>query len=75
MLKVNQKAEKKIDQIKQAEKIKAFKNLLNKQVRDAKKILESIENDKKLSAKARAKTDELVKKILAKSKDKEEDYK
>ena len=81
-LKANKKAEKnitkqlkRIDQIKQTEEIKASKNLLNKQVSDAKKILELIKKDSELNAKAMAKTDESAKKILAKSKDREEDNK
>ena len=80
MLKANQKAKKnitkqlkKIDQIKQIEKIKVSENLLNKQVSDAKKILELIEKDSKLNAKARTKTSKSVKKIPAKAKAREED--
>ena len=46
--------------------------MLNKQVSNAKKILELIKKDSKLNAKARAKTDKSIKKILAKSKEKEE---
>ena len=82
MLKANKKAEKnitkqlkRIDQIKQTEEIKASKNSLNKQVSDAKKILELIKKDSELNAKAMAKTDESVKEIFAKSKDREEDNK
>ena len=75
-LKANKKAEKniskqlkKIDKIKQKEEIKASKNLLNKQVSDAKKILKLIKKDSELNAKAMAETDESIKEILAKSKD------
>ena len=81
-LKANEKAEKnitkqlkRIEQIKQTEEINPSKNLLNKQVSDAKKILELIKKDSELNAKAMAKTDEPVKEILAKSKDREEDNK
>ena len=79
-LKTNQKSRKnitkqlkKIDQIKQIEKIKASENLLNKQVSDAKKILELSKKYSELNAKSIAKIDELVKNILAKAKAREED--
>ena len=49
--------------------------MLNKQVSDAKKILELIKKDSELNAKTMAKTDESIKEILAKSKDREEDNK
>ena len=47
--------------------------MLNKQVSDAKKILELTKKDSELNAKARAKTDKFVEKILAKAKSREED--
>ena len=47
--------------------------MLNKQVSDAKKILELTKKDSELNAKSIAKTDKLVKKILAKNKAREED--
>ena len=47
--------------------------MLKKQVSDAKKILELIKKDSELNAKSIAKTDELVKKILANAKAREED--
>ena len=79
-LKANQKSRKnitkqlkKIDQIKQIEKIQDSKNLLDKQVSDAKKILELSKKYSELNAKSIAKTDESIKKILAKFKEKEED--
>ena len=49
--------------------------MLNKQASDAKKILESIKKDCELHAKDKAKTDELVKEILAKAEAKAEDDK
>ena len=49
--------------------------MLNKQVSDAKKILELRKKDSELNVKSITKTDELVKKILAKTKAREEDDK
>ena len=48
--------------------MEASENLLNKQVSDAKKFLKLVKKESNLHAKNRAKTDELVKKILAKIK-------
>ena len=47
--------------------------MLNKQVSDAKKILELTKKDSELNAKDRAKTDKSFKKILAKAKSREDD--
>ena len=47
--------------------------MLNKQVSDAKKILELTKKDSELNVKSIAKTNESVKKILAKAKAREED--
>ena len=51
---------------------KTEKNI-TKQVSDAKKILTLVKKDSKILAKARAKTDESIKEIFAKSKDRAED--
>ena len=53
----------------------ASKNLFNKQVSDAKKFLNLVKKESKLDAENRAKTDELIEKILSKNKSKEEDSK
>ena len=58
-LKANQKAKKNI-----ARQLKASENLLHKKVSDDKKILELTKKNSELNAKARAKTDESVKKYL-----------
>ena len=64
-LEANQKAKKNItEQIK----MKSSENLLDKQVSNAKKFLKLVKKESKLDAKNRAKTDELVKEILAKNK-------
>ena len=55
--------------------MEASENLLNKQVSDAKKFLKLVKKESNLHAKNRAKTDELVKKMLAKNKAREEDSK
>ena len=55
--------------------MKSSETLLNKQVSDAKKFLKLVKKESKLDAKNRAKTDELVKGILAKNKAREEDSK
>ena len=49
--------------------------MFNKQVSDAKKFLKLVEKESKLNTKNRAKTDELIEKILSKNKAKEEDSK
>ena len=53
-------------------KMKAFKNLSNKQVRDAKKTLELSKKYSELNAKSIAKTDKQIEEIIAKNKAKEE---
>ena len=55
--------------------MKASENLFNKQVSDAKKFLKLVEKKSKLIEKNRAKTDELVKEILAKNKAREQNSK
>ena len=52
--------------------MKAFKNLSNKQVRDAKKTLELSKKYSKLNAKYIAKTDKQIEEIIDKNKAKEE---
>ena len=52
--------------------MKAFKNLSNKQVRDAKKTLELSKKYSELNAKSIAKTDTQIEEIIAKNKAKEE---
>ena len=52
--------------------MKAFKNLSNKQVRDAKKTLELSKKYSELNAKSIAKTDKQIEEIIAKNKAKEE---
>ena len=52
--------------------MKAFKNLSNKQVRDAKKTLELSKKISELNAKSIAKTDKKIEEIIAKNKAKEE---
>ena len=52
--------------------MKAFKNLSNKQVRDAKKTLELSRKYSELNAKSIAKTDTQIEEIIAKNKAKEE---
>ena len=52
--------------------MKAFKNLFNKQVRDAKKTLELIKKYSELNAKSIAKTDKQIEKMIDKNKAKEE---
>ena len=53
-------------------KMKAFKNLSNKQIRDAKKALELSKKYSELNAKSVAKTDKQIEEIIAKNKAKEE---
>ena len=53
-------------------KMKAFKNLSNKQVRDAKKTLKLSKKYSELNAKSIAKTDKQIEEIIAKNKAKEE---
>ena len=53
-------------------KLKAFKNLSNKQVRDAKKTLELNKKYSELNAKSIAQTDKQIKEVIAKNKAKEE---
>ena len=53
-------------------KMKASKNLSNKQVRDAKKTLELSKKYSELNAKSIAKTDKQIEEIIAKNKAKEE---
>ena len=53
-------------------KMKAFKNLSNKQVRDAKKTLELSKKYSELNAESIAKTDKQIEEIIAKNKAKEE---
>ena len=53
-------------------KMKAFKNLSNKQVRDAKKTLELSKKYSELNAKSIAETDKQIEEIIAKNKAKEE---
>ena len=48
-------------------KMKAFKNLSNKQVRDAKKTLELSKKHSELNAKSIAKTDKQIEEIIAKN--------
>ena len=55
--------------------MKAFENLFNKQVSDAKKFLKLVKKESKLDSKNRAKTDQLIEKILAKNKAREENSK
>ena len=52
--------------------MKAFKNLSDKQVRDAKKTLELSKKYSELNAKSIAKTDKQIEEIIAKNKAKEE---
>ena len=52
--------------------MKAFKDLSNKQVRDAKKTLELGKKYSELNAKSIAKTDKQIEEIIAKNKAKEE---
>ena len=52
--------------------MKAFKNLSNKQVRDAKKTLELSKKISEFNAKSIAKTDKKIEEIIAKNKAKEE---
>ena len=52
--------------------MKAFKNLSNKQVRDAKKTLELSQKYSELNAKSKAKTDKLIEEIITKNKGKKE---
>ena len=52
--------------------MKAFKNLSNKQVRDAKKTLELSQKYSELNAKSKAKTDKLIEEIITKNKAKKE---
>ena len=52
--------------------MKAFKNLSNKQVRDAKKTLEFSKKYSELNAKSIAKTDKQIEGIIDKNKAKEE---
>ena len=52
--------------------MKAFKNLSNKQVRDAKKTLELSKKYSELNAKSIAQTDKQIKEVIAKNKAKEE---
>ena len=52
--------------------MKAFKNLSNKQVRDAKKTLELSKKYSELNAKSIAKTDKQIERIIDKNKAKEE---
>ena len=52
--------------------MKAFKNLSNKQVRDAKKILELSKKYSELNAKSIAETDKQIEEIIAKNKAKKE---
>ena len=52
--------------------MKAFKNLFNKQVRDAKKTSELIKKYSELNAKSIAKTDKQIEKMIDKNKAKEE---
>ena len=52
--------------------MKAFKNLSNKQVRDAKKTLELSKKNSELNAKSIAQTDKQIKEVIAKNKAKEE---
>ena len=52
--------------------MKTFKNLSNKQVRDAKKTLELSKKYSELNAKSIAKTDKQIEEIIAKNKAKEE---
>ena len=53
-------------------KMKAFKNLSNKQVRDAKKTLELSKKHSELNAKSIAKKDKQIEEIIAKNQTKEE---
>ena len=53
-------------------KMKAFKNLSNKQVRDAKKTLELSKKYSELNAKSIAKTDKQIEEIIAKNKARKE---
>ena len=52
--------------------MKAFKNLFNKQVRDAKKTLELSKKYSELNAKSIAETDKQIEEIIAKNKAREE---
>ena len=73
LLKSNQKSKENIT--KQIKKVKASKNLSNKQVSDAKKFLKLVKKESKLNSKSIAKTDKLIEEIIAKNKAKEEDSK
>ena len=55
--------------------MEASENLFNKQVSNAKKFFKLVKKESKLNTKNRAKTDELIEKILAKNKAKEEESK
>ena len=66
-LKSNQKPRK-----NSTEQLKYSENLLDKQIRDAKNTIELVKKHSELSAKSRAETDKMVKKILAENKDREE---
>ena len=52
--------------------MKASKNLSNKQIRDAKKVLELSNKYSELNAKSIAETDKQIEEIIAKNKAKEE---
>ena len=55
--------------------MKASKNLSNKQISDAKKLLKLVEKKSKLNAESMAKTDKQIEEIITKNKAREEDSK
>ena len=66
-LKSNQKSRKNI-----TEQLKSSENLLDKEIRDAKKILELAKKRSELNAKSIAETNKMVEELRAKNKDREE---